>query len=133
MASGSQRSTEPQKNLAGEYWSGANPVPTAQTFAYHPGPEKKERDRRLDQEGHTKGLRAAKGKGEDKGSEEHERNHEDVSPHQPRGVSRANIRTVTDPTTGKDIDVEDQDETSKDDAKNPKVHLVFTFNTKIVD
>ena len=39
----------------------------------------------------------------------------------PREVSQAKVRTVTDPTTGKDIGVEDQDETSMETVKNPTV------------
>jgi hypothetical protein len=108
MASGSQEDTQPQKRLVTEHWSGINPV-----------------------------LRAAREKGEgndkDEGGEQDEGKHEDVASHNARNVSRTKVRMVTDPTTSKEIGVEDQDETSMDAAMDPKVPIIFACHTRIID
>lgn len=130
MASGAQQQPgEPTRHHVGEHWSGANPVPTVQKFIEHLDEEKKERDKRIDDENQAKTQ--AK-KEEDARKKEKERRGEDpnetdstgeVSKHKPREVSQAKIRTVTDPTTGKDIGVEDQDEESMETVKNPMVRI----------
>ncbi|KAJ5304929.1 uncharacterized protein N7443_004589 [Penicillium atrosanguineum] len=122
MASGAQREPgEPTRHRVGEHWSGANPVPTVQKFIEHLDEEKKERDKRIDDENQVKKEEAAKKKDmERRGEDPNEaQNNGDVNKHKPREVSQAKIRTVTDPTTGKDIGVEDQDETSMEAVKNP--------------
>lgn len=46
---------------------------------------------------------------------------EEAGAHQPRKVPKGKTRMVTDPTTGRDIEVEDQDEESMEPVKNPTV------------
>lgn len=113
MASTTPQPGSPQQHHVGEHWSGANPIPTIQKFVEHLDSEKRERDRRVDEENRTKEENAKK--------EEAEGKHGDVAEHQPREISQAKIRTVTDPTTGRDIGVEDQDESSMAAIKDPKV------------
>ncbi|CAI7665577.1 unnamed protein product [Penicillium pancosmium] len=114
MASNGHETESPQRHRIGEHWSGANPVPTVQKFVEHLDREKKERDLRIDQENKSKQERERKiqelGHDDDQG---------DVSAHKAREVSQAKTRMVTDPTTGREIGVEDQDETSMDAVKNP--------------
>lgn len=116
-----EESKAPQSRRVGDHWSGANPIPTIHNFMEHIDSEKKERDRRIDEENRIKKEEAARKKaGEDSG-EQPEAKDGDVVAHKAREVSQAKVRTVTDPTTGKDIGVEDQDETSMETVKNPTV------------
>lgn len=133
MASGSQEDTQPQKQLVEEHWSGMNPVPIVQKFTERLDRENRARNSQIDEDDRANRLRAAKEKGKDKGGEQHEGKHEDVASHHARNVSRAKIRTVTDPTTSKEIGVEDQDETAMDAAMDPKVHILFACHMRIVD
>ncbi|KAJ5089624.1 C2 membrane targeting protein [Penicillium argentinense] len=117
MAPPNDKLTEsPQQHRVGEHWSGTNPVPTVQKFIEHLDQEKKERDRRIDEESKQKKERDQKLKEHDE-----EGTQGDVSAHKAREVSQAKVRMVTDPTTGREIGVEDQDETSMDAVKDPKL------------
>lgn len=46
---------------------------------------------------------------------------EGAIPHRPRKVGKGRTREVTDPTTGRDIEVEDLDETAMEPVKDPTV------------
>ncbi|CAG7937312.1 unnamed protein product [Penicillium olsonii] len=117
MATGGHSQT-PQTHRVGEHWSGANPIPTIRHFMEHIDAEKKERDQRIDEENRIKKEQAARSKAQEKAGEKPEEEGDAVA-HKAREVSQAKMRTVTDPTTGKDIGVEDQDETSMEAVKNP--------------
>ncbi|OQE43624.1 hypothetical protein PENCOP_c003G03882 [Penicillium coprophilum] len=124
MATG-QQSNAPQSRRVGEHWSGANPIPTIHHFMEHIDAEKKERDRRIDEENRFKQEKAARekaqqasGKQPEQAGQEYQKDGDAVA-HKPREVSQAKMRTVTDPTTGKDIGVEDLDETSMEAVTNP--------------
>ena len=109
----------PRQHRIGEHWSGHNPVPTIHKFLEHL--EKDKQDRKA----HEQALTA-------KEKEEHEKektrkkegktdDREDAVPHRPRKVPKGKTRMVTDPTTGREIEVEDQDEDSMDTVKDPMV------------
>ncbi|KAJ5779363.1 hypothetical protein N7457_007083 [Penicillium paradoxum] len=122
MASGQHSSSSPQRHRLGEHWSGANPIPTIHHFMEHIDADKKERDRRIDEEKRIKQAEAARAKARERAGElpeQPEQAEGDAVAHKVREVSQAKIRTVTDPTTGKDIGVEDQDETSMEAVKEP--------------
>ena len=93
----------------------------------HIDAEKKERDRRIDEENRVKKERAAREKAQANSREkpgqagQRDQKEGDAVAHKPREVSQAKMRTVTDPTTGKDIGVEDLDESSMEAVKNPMV------------
>lgn len=106
----------PQQQRVGGHWSGANPVPTVQHFVEHLDREKKERDLRIDEERREKEAKAAEAKASGQDGEQ-----SDVLTHKVREVSKYKMRNVTDPTTGKEIGVEDQDESSMEAVKDPKV------------
>lgn len=123
MATG-QQPKSPQSRRVGEHWSGANPIPTISHFMEHVDADKKERDRRIDEERRAKKESAARAKAQETSGaplEQAAQKDGDAVAHKPREVSEAKMRTVTDPTTGKDIGVEDLDETSMDTVKNPMV------------
>ena len=94
-------------------------MPTIHKFLEHL--EKDKQDRKAHEEALTarekeeqeqKKAREKEGKPEDRG---------DVVPHRPRKVPKGKTRMVTDPTTGREIEVEDQDEDSMDTVKDPMV------------
>jgi len=122
MASGAQEYGEPQKHKVGEHWSGTNKVPTVGKFIQHLDREKKERDKRIDQENVAKEEKTQRQNEQKRRGEQPEGTQNgDAEEHKPREVSQAKVRTVTDPTTGKDIGVEDQDEESMATVNDPKV------------
>ena len=127
MATGGHSQT-PQTHRVGEHWSGANPIPTIRHFMEHIDAEKKERDQRIDEENRIKKEQAARSKAQEKAGEKPEEEGDAVA-HKAREVSQAKMRTVTDPTTGKDIGVEDQDETSMEAVKNPMVGGMMVNST----
>ena len=46
---------------------------------------------------------------------------DEATAHKPRQIPKGKTRMVTDPTTGRDIEVEDQDEDSMETVKNQTV------------
>ncbi|KAJ5646527.1 hypothetical protein N7490_002899 [Penicillium lividum] len=118
MAENSRGTGSPQRHRVGEHWSGANPVPTVQKFIEHIDNDKKERDLRIDEEKRQNDERERKHQWEDTRGKQHT-GHGDPVAHKARKVSKAKMHTVTDPTTGKDIGVEDQDESAMETVKNP--------------
>jgi hypothetical protein len=116
-----------QNHRVGEHWSGGNPIPTIHQFLGHIDADKKERDRQIDEQNRVKKEQAARSKAEGKSGKKPEQDGDAVD-HTARKVSEAKMRTVTDPTTGKDIGVEDQDESSMEAAKNPMVCDIVNNN-----
>lgn len=130
MASGDQEAPEAQRHRVGEHWSGANPIPTVQKFVKHIDQEKKERARKFDEEEKARKQNHQTESQEGKGGDG---KNEDVVSHQAREVSKAKMHTVTDPTTGKEIGVEDQDETSMDAVRDPKVRAFVLYRCNCND
>ncbi|PWY87326.1 C2 domain protein [Aspergillus sclerotioniger CBS 115572] len=95
----------PKTHRVGEHWSGANPVPTIGRFLERLEVDKQER------KAHEEALIAKRKEQEERGEE---------IPHKPRRTS-GKTRMVTDPTTGKEIEVEDLDEEAMDAVKDPKL------------
>ncbi|KAI9373804.1 hypothetical protein BJX61DRAFT_532856 [Aspergillus egyptiacus] len=94
----------PNQRRVGEHWSGTNPVPTIGRFI-----ERLQQDQR-EREQHEK-VTTARRQREDKG--------EEATAHRPRKVGKGRTRDVTDPTTGREIEVEDLDETAMDVVNDP--------------
>ncbi|KAF7717984.1 Uncharacterized protein PECH_004687 [Penicillium ucsense] len=113
-------SVTPENHRVGENWSGSNPIPTVQKFIERLDVEKKERDQRIDQEekARTERIDQHRKQQATAGSSKDDPNGE-VTAHQAREVARSKVRMVTDPTTGKDIGVEDQGPESMETVKNP--------------
>lgn len=118
MTSNNQNFADAQNHRVGQNWSGGNPIPTIQKFVEHFDRDKNERDQRIDEENRVKKQHA---KQSGSGGGHRDGKNGEVVAHQPREVSKANVRTVTDPTTGRDIGVEDQNEKSMEAVKDPKV------------
>ncbi|KAI2926866.1 hypothetical protein CBS63078_2168 [Aspergillus niger] len=95
----------PKTHRVGEHWSGANPVPTIDKFLQRLEVDKQER------KAHEEALAAKRREREEQGEE---------MAHKPRKTT-GKTRMVTDPTTGKDIEVEDLDEDAMEAVKDPKL------------
>jgi hypothetical protein len=96
---------EQQQHAPGGHYSGRNPVPTVKKFIENLDKDKAERDRKLDQQNASTGK---------KGGE--------AVPHraQKMGVS-GTAKTVTDPTTGREVVIEDVSKAMMSQVENPQV------------
>lgn len=94
-----------QQHAPGGHYSGANPVPTIQKFVESLDKDKKERDKRVEEE------RKRKLQGE-------------ATPHQPGDAAQEGTRkTVTDPTTGREVVIEDANKDHMKASENPQVGI----------
>ncbi|KAF2760574.1 hypothetical protein EJ05DRAFT_531064 [Pseudovirgaria hyperparasitica] len=100
-----------QQHAPGGHYSGANPVPTVKKFMENMDKDKKERDRQIDDAEKARKQAAAHG-----GS--------DAVPHknQKAGV-KGTQKIVTDPTTGKQVTIEDVDPSIMDRVTNPMLSV----------
>ena len=113
MAPNGQGPGSPKQHRVGEHWSAGNPIPTIQKFMQHLDVEKREREK------HEQEITARQ---EEESKRKADRGEADeATAHKPRQVPKGKTRMVTDPTTGRDIEVEDQDEDSMETVKNPTV------------
>lgn len=89
----------------GGHWSAANPIPTIHKFVENLDIEKKERDQHIDEEIKRKEEAAQKeGKPID---------------HQAIDAPKKSTRQVTDPVTGREIEIEDVQKKYLEESKNP--------------
>lgn len=121
MTTESQRPPSPQQHHIGEHWGPGNPIPKIQNFMTSLDVEKKERNKKIDEEIKEKRKRGEKEEDVTLEQRGPEGEGEDAVAHQQREVSRRKTRMVTDPTTGRDIEVEDQDEESMQAVKDNTV------------
>ena len=93
--------------MPGGHYSGANPVPTVKKFIESLDKDKRERDRKIDEDYAAQKNAASAG---------------DAVPHKPQkmGVSGTQ-KTVTDPTTGNQVVIEDVDKAMMKRVENPTV------------
>lgn len=102
---------ETQHHHPGSHWSARNPVPTIQKFVENLDKDKKERDRKIDEKKKQK-------------NQEHEKSREDAAEKGERASgSSQRSRKVTDPTTGREVEIEDVGEDFMNSAKDPKVGI----------
>lgn len=95
---------------SGQHYSGANRIPNIKQFVESLDKEKRERDAQIDAD-----LKKNKGNGE-------------ARAHVPTDQRKAskNRRTVRDPTTGKDVEIEDIGEHHMKSAEEPMVSLTLS-------
>lgn len=98
-----------EKKIPGGHYSGRNPVPNIQRFIESLDSEKKQRDAKLEED-----MKANKGD-------------EEVKDHTPGGTVgvKGTRKTVTDPTTGKQVQIEDVDANFMKAVKDPVVSMKF--------
>lgn len=99
-----------QQHAPGGHYSGHNPVPTVRKFIENLDRDKAERDRKLDDEYAAKQRKTTPT--------------EDAVAHKPQkaGISGTQ-KTVTDPTTGREVVIEDVSKTMMNQVENPTVRL----------
>lgn len=96
-----------QQRAPGHY-SGANPIPTIQKFVESLDKDKKERDKRIDEERRRKAQQTQA----------------DATPHQASDAAQSGTRkTVTDPTTGHEVVIEDVNKEFMKASEDPKVGM----------
>ena len=95
------------KKGPGGYYSGANPIPNIQRFIQSLDADKKERDRQLEEQMKANGA-------------------SDIQDHKAdRGDGISGIRkAVIDPTTGRDVEIEDVNADFMEAVENPQVSNV---------
>ncbi|ORY11628.1 hypothetical protein BCR34DRAFT_624727 [Clohesyomyces aquaticus] len=98
-----------QQHKPGGHYSGANPVPTVKKFIENLDKDKKDRDQKLDAEMAAQAKQTASG---------------DAVAHKPqkRGIEGTQ-KTVTDPTTGKQVVIEDVDKATMSQVENPQLSI----------
>jgi hypothetical protein len=102
-----------QQQKPGGHYSGANPVPTVKKFIENLDKDKKERDRKLDEE--MQAQKKQQGAGVKAG---------DAVPHKAEkmGIPET-AKTVTDPTTGNQVVIEDVSKAMMDRVENPTLSV----------
>lgn len=91
------------------HWSAANPIPTIQKFVENLDKDKKERDKQIDEE-----LQRRQQNAQEQGQSFDE---------EAADVQKKGTRQVTDPVTGKQIEIEDVQKQYLKEAKDPKVRF----------
>ena len=98
------------KKGPGGHYSGANPIPNIQRFVASLDADKKERDAKISEE--------LKNKNSTTDAVEHKNNG------QPHGVA-GTTKTVTDPTTGRQVQIEDVSAEFMKTVDNPQVSFIL--------
>ena len=94
--------SEDQKKVPGGHYSGANPIPNIQKFVESLDADKKERDRKIN-EGLTSG---------------------EIKDHVvPKAGVAGTRKKVTDPTTGREVEIEDVNKEFMRAVESPQVRL----------
>lgn len=103
-------------HAGGGYYSGRNKIPNIQEFMAQLDQEKKERDAKIDAD-----LKKNKQTGEVQAHKNEDKPH------------RKETRTVRDPVTGKDVDIEDVKLDYGEAVENPQVSNVFHQSSNLGD
>ncbi|KAI9839590.1 MAG: hypothetical protein M1819_002216 [Sarea resinae] len=95
-----------QQHAPGGHWSAANPIPSISQFVEGLDKDKKKRDKEIDEQ-------------------EKDRNHGSVKPHTvgPKAGVAGSRKTVTDPTTGKDVEIEDVSKSFMKTVEDPQLSV----------
>ncbi|KAF2262358.1 hypothetical protein CC78DRAFT_319623 [Lojkania enalia] len=95
-----------QQHMPGGHYSGHNPVPTVRQFVENLDKNKAERDRKLDEEYRAKEKQQAESG--------------DAIPHKPQNYGiKGTQKRVTDPTTGREVVIEDVSSATMANVENP--------------
>jgi hypothetical protein len=107
-------SSDLHKKGPGGHYSGTNPIPNIQRFIQNLDADKAERDRKINEEVQGKNTK----------------NDSEVQDHkegQPVGISGTR-KTVTDPTTGRQVEIEDVNADFMESVDNPQVAYLSCYN-----
>lgn len=98
-----------QQHAPGGHYSGANPVPTVKKFIENLDKDKSARDRKLDEQEKERKKAAATG---------------DATPHTPQKAGlEGTQKVVTDPTTGREVTIEDVNPAMMNQVENPQLSV----------
>ncbi|KAF2804117.1 uncharacterized protein BDZ99DRAFT_426375 [Mytilinidion resinicola] len=98
-----------QQHRPGGHYSGANPVPTVKKFMENLDKDKRDRDRQLDEEAVQRKKAAVGG---------------DAKPHKETNAGiKGTQKTVTDPTTGNQVVIEDVNKSMMGQVENPQLSV----------
>lgn len=104
---------EQQQTKPGGHYSGANPVPTVKKFIENLDKDKKSRDRKLDEQMQAQNKQQTAGIGAG-----------DAVPHKEQKMGIPDTaKTVTDPTTGNQVVIEDVSKAMMDRVENPTLSV----------
>ena len=104
------------KKGPGGHYSGANPVPNIQRFVESLDADKKTRDAKINEEMKEKGGTS---------------DIQDHKPHRSVGV-KGTRKVVTDPTTGKEVEIEDVNKDFMKAVEDPKVNFLLPRKVKML-
>jgi len=105
----------PSKKGPGGHYSGANPVPNIQKFIQSLDSEKKERDSKIEAQSKANGTTSQSGSGAE--AKDHI--------NKATGVPKSR-KSVTDPVTGRQVEIEDVDTDFMNAVDNPTVSAFVT-------
>lgn len=100
----------------GGYWSTTNPIPTIQNFVENLDKDKKERDKRIDED-------LARQNEQQRGRHRHHRDKGTDAVAHRKGPEPKGRRKVTDPTTGKEVEIDDVDKEFMRSVKDPQLSV----------
>ncbi|KAK2736603.1 hypothetical protein FQN57_000720 [Myotisia sp. PD_48] len=107
----------------GGYWSETNPVPTIQQFLAELDSGKQSRDRQIDEEERQKKQKQrAEGK-RTRHDDQERRISSEVESHQKLSKSKRHGRVVTDPTTGREVGIDDASKEVMEWVKEPQLSV----------
>ena len=97
--------------VPGQHYSGKNKIPTVNQFLERLDKDKKERDKQIDQQ-------------QTKPKNQSQQQDGEAVPHQEQQLAvKGSQKKVTDPTTGREVVIEDVNQETMNNAKNPVVSL----------
>jgi hypothetical protein len=102
--------SQQQQHAPGGHYSGHNPIPTVRQFIENLDKDKPARDKKLDEEAKQQ-------------PQQQQQQQQQVKPHQQQERKvKGTEKTVTDPTTGREVVIADVSKDMLDEVENP--HLV---------
>lgn len=109
--------SQQQQVAPGGHYSGHNPIPTVKQFVENLDKDKKDRDARLDQE-----AKQAQKQGQTPASPKSPKSPKHDAQPKEKAI-KGTEKTVTDPTTGKEVVIADVNKEMMNEVENP--HLVI--------
>lgn len=103
---------EQQQHAPGGHYSGSNKIPTVNQLLDRLDKDKKDRDRQIDER--KKAPKSQQQQGSDGG---------DAVPHQNQVQAKEGQQTVTDPTSGRQVVIEDVNKEMMENVKNPTLSV----------
>lgn len=112
-------------HVPGAHYSGKNKIPTVNQFIERLDRDKKERDKQIDEQQRANKTQATPKKQQQDG---------DAVEHQEQELAvKGSQKKVKDPTTGREVVIEDVNQNTMENVKNPMVCLSATWRVPIAN